>query len=285
MKNNLRYWAGAAAATLFALGISSCAYDPYYSSASVGEPYRSGYGGSYGDGYGYGGSSFSTSLFVGTGNDRWGYDPDTYSYYDYHRHAYYDPYLNGYYPVGYRPQVVYGVPHPYGWHPGGGYIRPPGRVYDSYLGNYREREYSYRNSRYDWARQVRRGPVERGRAVDSHSSRYPYDRGGSQSSNARYNSGSRSSNSYIRQGQPNYRTEEPRQESYRSPSREQSRDRLPSSYYTPVNQNQSYHQRGPKQEARYSAPQKHENSGRSSNEGRSNGGRSEEDRGKIRGYR
>ena len=50
-------------------------------------------------------SSFNTSVFVGTGNPRWGYDPYCYSYYDYTPPRYYDPYLNGYYPVGYRPPV------------------------------------------------------------------------------------------------------------------------------------------------------------------------------------
>ncbi len=62
--------------------ISSCTYDPYYSGSSVSGSYASS---GYGYGYGYGGSSFTTSVFVGTGNPRWGYDPYTYAYYDYHR--------------------------------------------------------------------------------------------------------------------------------------------------------------------------------------------------------
>ncbi len=125
-----------------AVAFSSCAYDPYYT--SVGGSYSTGYG----DGYGYGGSSFNTSVFVGTGNPRWGYDPYSYSYYDYNRRAYYDPYLNGYYPVGYRPRAVYGVSHPHGWRPGSGYCRPPSRVSNVTIQNYRNRESVYRSSGY-----------------------------------------------------------------------------------------------------------------------------------------
>jgi hypothetical protein len=162
MKKNLRYWAVATVGAVVALGFTSCVYDPYYPS-SVGASYSTGGGGGgggYGDGYGYGGSSFSTSLFVGTGNPQWGYDPGCHSYYDYRRRSYYDPYLNGYYPVGYRPQVVYGAPHPYGWSSGRDYIRPPEHVSGGYVSNYRDRESSYRNSSYGWARQVRRSPGE-----------------------------------------------------------------------------------------------------------------------------
>ena len=147
MKTNLRRLAGAAVGAVVALGFTSCTYDPYYSSTSV--------GGSYGQGYGYGASSFSTSVFVGTGDSRWGYDPTCYSYYDYRRRAYYDPYLCGYYPVGYRPPLVYGVPHPYGWRPGSGHCRPPSRVSNVTVVNYSNRESAYRNSDYQWARQVR----------------------------------------------------------------------------------------------------------------------------------
>ena len=140
---------------MLALGFTSCAYDPYYSPTSVSGSYSSGYG----PGYGYGGSSFSTSIFVATGDPRWGYDPGCYSYYDYRRRCYYDPYLNGYYPVGYRPPVVYGVPHPYGWRPGSGYCPPPRRVTNVTVVNYRNRESAYRNSDYNWARQVRQQPA------------------------------------------------------------------------------------------------------------------------------
>jgi len=133
---------------------ASCTYDPSYSASGS-------YG--FGHGYGYGGSSFSTSLFVGTGDPRWGYDPYTYSYYDYTRRSYYDPYLNGYYPIGYRPPVVYGVPHPYGWRPGRGYCPPPRRVTTITLRNYRSRESSYRRSDYGWASQVRERPAQRER--------------------------------------------------------------------------------------------------------------------------
>jgi hypothetical protein len=155
MKRNLRLLTGmAVAATLLAL--SSCAYDPYYSSSAT---YSSGYG----HGYGYGGNSFSTSLLISTGDSRWGYDPYSYSYYDYRRRAYYDPYLYGYYPVGYRPPIVYGVPHPYGWRPGSGYIRPPSRITNVTVVNYRDRESAYRRTNYGWARQVRQGAVSSGR--------------------------------------------------------------------------------------------------------------------------
>lgn len=142
MKKNLRFLVVAAVGLLGAVAFSSCTYDPYYT--SVGGSYSTGYG----DGYGYGGDSFNTSVFVGTGNPRWGYDPYSYSYYDYNRRAYYDPYLNGYYPVGYRPRAVYGVSHPYGWHPGSGYCRPPSRVSNVTIHNYRNRESAYRNSGY-----------------------------------------------------------------------------------------------------------------------------------------
>ncbi len=142
MKKNLRLLIVTALGFVATVAFSSCAYDPYYT--SVGGSYSTGYG----DGYGYGGSSFNTSVFVGTGNPRWGYDPYSYSYYDYSRRAYYDPYLNGYYPVGYRPRAVYGASHPHGWRPGSGYCRPPSRVTNVRIHDYRNRESAYRNSGY-----------------------------------------------------------------------------------------------------------------------------------------
>ncbi len=156
MKKNLRSWI-IAAVGVAALALTSCAYDPYYSSSYGGGSYSSGYGSDYG----YGGSSFSTSLFVSTGNPRWGYDPHCYSYYDYRTRRYYDPYLHGYYPVGYRPPVVYGVPHPHGWRPGRGHISPPSRYSDRSLSNYRNRDSAYRNTDYSWARQVRQQQTSR----------------------------------------------------------------------------------------------------------------------------
>jgi len=195
MKKNLRRLAGAAAGAVVALGFNSCAYDPYYSPVAVGGSYSSGYG----DGYGYGGSSFSSSIFVSTGDPQWGYDPDCYSYYDYHRRCYYDPYLNGYYPVGYRPPVVYGVPHPYGWHPGSGYCRPPSRVTNVTISNYRDRESSYRNSSYGWATQVRQQPTSQTRQQDQRSSHMDYTR---QNSYTRPDSNVRPSTSpYVRESQ------------------------------------------------------------------------------------
>jgi hypothetical protein len=148
MRKNLLPWT-AAFGIAASLAFSSCAYDPYYS--SVGGSYSSGYG----DGYGYGGSNFSTSLFVNTGDPRWGYDPYSYSYYDYRSRRYYDPYLYGYYPIGYRPPIVYGVPHPYGWRPGSGYCPPPRTVRNVTVVNYRDRERAYRNTNHSWANQVR----------------------------------------------------------------------------------------------------------------------------------
>lgn len=125
---------------------SSCAYDPYYSGAS--------YSGSYGQGYGYGSSGFSTSVFVSTGNPRWGYDPYAGCYYDYTRRSYYDPHLYGYYPVGYRPRYVYGAPHPGGWTRGRSYCPPPSRIHNHTLNNYDHRAESYRSLGRDWSRNV-----------------------------------------------------------------------------------------------------------------------------------
>jgi len=130
---------GIAAASV---SLTSCYYDPAY-----------GGGPSYGGGgyYSSGGYS-STSIFVSTGNPRWGYDPYCHSYYDYGRRAYYDPYRYGYYPVGYRPPIVYGVPHPYGWRRD--YCPPPTRVTNITLTNYQNRGDAYRRMNYSWARQV-----------------------------------------------------------------------------------------------------------------------------------
>jgi hypothetical protein len=169
MKKNLLALAGAAVA----LALTSCYYDPYYGSGgstSVGGSYSSGYG----DGYGYGGSSFSTSIFVSTGNPRWGYDPHCYSYYDYHSRRYYDPYLNGYYPIGYRPPVVYGVPHPHGWRPGRGYCPPPSRITNVTVHNYRNRESAYRGTSYGWAKQVRQQSPSAGRPQGSRPAQSSY---------------------------------------------------------------------------------------------------------------
>jgi len=137
---------------VLALALGSCAYDPNY---MAGGAYSSGYEGGpgYGEGYGYGGSGFSTSLFIGTGDPRWGYDPYCYCYYDYQRRCYYDPYLYGYYPSGYRPMVVVGVPHPYGYNRS--FCPPPSRVTSLTLSNYHNREGAYRGSNYGWAHQVR----------------------------------------------------------------------------------------------------------------------------------
>lgn len=154
MKKPLLHWV---AGFGIAAALSSCV-DPYY--ATGGGSYNTGYGTGYGygDGYGYGGSNFSTSLFVSTGNPQWAYDPYCYSYYDNYRRCYYDPYLYGYYPIGYRPQAIYGCPHPYGWRQGSGHCPPPRTVRNMTVVNYRNRESAYRNSNYQWAKQVRQAP-------------------------------------------------------------------------------------------------------------------------------
>ncbi len=122
-----------------ALLATSCVYDPYYTAESS---------------YGYGGGSgYSTSVFISTGDPRWGYDPYCHSYYDYNRRAYYDPYLYGYYPVGFRPPLVVGVPHPHGWRPN--YCPPPHRVRDHRLSGYHDRADLYRRNNFSWAGQVR----------------------------------------------------------------------------------------------------------------------------------
>lgn len=214
---------GAIIGVLVSLALSSCYYDPNYGSSSVGASYSSGYG----QGYGYGGSSFSTSLFVGTGNPQWGYDPYCYSYYDYRRRAYYDPYLNGYYPVGYRPPVVYGVPHPYGWRRGAGYIRPPVRVNNVVINNYQNRADRYHGTSYGWAKQVRQQPAGRGRVVDSHPPRNSRDGNYSRSNS---NTRKASQPSYNRGGQQSYAP--PRQNT--NVRGQTQKGTLPSRYNTPV---------------------------------------------------
>lgn len=202
MKKNLLWLAGALMASM---AFTSCYYDPYYGggSTTVGGSYSSGYG----DGYGYGGSSFNTSVFVSTGNPRWGYDPYCYSYYDYSSRRYYDPYLNGYYPIGYRPPIVYGVPHPYGYRRG--YCPPPSHIHGGYVSNYRNREYAYRNSSYGWAKQVRQQSAGSGRQHGSRPAQSQYDR--QQQGQGRPNNASRSNNAYSRDSQ------------MRNPQRESSR--------------------------------------------------------------
>ncbi len=167
MRKFIRSRALAVAAIGATMAFTSCTY-PYYGSA--GGSYSSGgYSEGYGYGYGYGSGNFSTTMFVSTGNPRWGYDPYCYAYYDYSRRCYYDPYLNGYYPVGYRPPVMIGCPHPYGYRRS--YCPPPRYVNNITVANYRNREQAYRGTNYDWARQVRQKPVNQG----SNRSRTNYD--------------------------------------------------------------------------------------------------------------
>ena len=142
IKNSL--FCGIVAILLTATALTSCYYDPYFT--SVGATY----GGSYSSSSGYygGGSGYSSSVYISTGNPEWGYDPYTYSYYNYRRRCYYDPYLNGFYPVGYRPPVFAGCVHPHGWRPGSSYCPPPRRVSNITITNYRNRESSYRSAGY-----------------------------------------------------------------------------------------------------------------------------------------
>jgi hypothetical protein len=198
------YLAIGLAAVAGSLALSSCA-DPYggggYASggyASGGYPAggyaSSGYG--YGQGYGYGGSSFSTTTFIATSSPRWGYDPSVRAYYDYNRRAYYDPYLYGYYPIGYRPVVVYGAPHPYGWRPGYNRIAPPSRVTSITLSNY-DRRSAYRSSDYSWARQVEAAPAPRRDSRQYDSRQYESRQYDSRDHRSSYPSGSQ-----PRQGYP-----------------------------------------------------------------------------------
>ena len=226
MKKNLRLVVGVAIGAAAFLTFTSCAYDPYYSSSSVGGYYGVGYG----DGYGYGGSSFSTSLFVSTGDARWGYDPNCYSYYDYHRRCYYDPYLNGYYPIGYRPPVVYGCPHPYGWRSGSGYCPPPRGVRNVTVTNYRNRESAYRNSSYGWAHQVRQQPT---RSEPSRGQRAEQQRHETQERRSPDNNHSSYNRpSYQREAAPQYRADSVTR-SQAAQNKHQSQ--LQSRYNSPVN--------------------------------------------------
>jgi|GEM_PF-865389 len=162
MKKKILLWA---ATLVAAAAFTSCAYDPYYASGyyargtyNASGGYNNpgyGYSNGYNADYGYGGHNFSTSVFVSTGDPRWGYDPNCYCYYDYYRRCYYDPYLYGYYPVGFFPPIVIGCPHPYGWRPGHGHCPPPHMVRNTALRNYQNREGAYRNSNYGWSHQVR----------------------------------------------------------------------------------------------------------------------------------
>ncbi len=282
MKKNLRYLAVAAVGAVAALGFSSCAYDPYYSTSVEGS-YSSG---GYGDGYGYGGSSFSTSVFVGTGDPRWGYDPDCYSYYDYRSRRYYDPYLNGYYPIGYRPPVVYGVPHPYGWRPGGGYCPPPRHISNVTVVNYRDRESRYRNSSYGWAKQVRQRPVDSGRVQGQRPQQSGTYRNSYQNTGSRPNTESRqSTNSYPRDNQTRTQSSPASRQGSRVDTRQE--NRIPSRYNSPVNAQQQQSRQGQRagqyqQANRQQAQQQNQQKGNRYNKGKN---QSSDDDKRVRGYR
>ncbi|MFU8892935.1 MAG: hypothetical protein ACNA8L_04840 [Luteolibacter sp.] len=147
MKHKLLVFTGIA---VTAFGLGSCGYGPIHDGGGYS---RSSVAVGYGYGHGYGGNSFSTSFFWSTGDPRWGYDPYARCYYDHHRRAYYDPYLYGYYPIGYRPPILVGVPHPYGYRQG--WCPPPRRITNITVVNYRHRESAYRNTNHTWSKNVR----------------------------------------------------------------------------------------------------------------------------------
>lgn len=273
MRKNLLPWTVAFGITA-TLVFSSCTYDPYYT--STGGSYSTGYG----YGHGYGGSSFSTSLFVSTGDPRWGYDPYSYSYYDYRSRRYYDPYLYSYYPIGYRPPIVYGVPHPHGWRPGSGYCPPPRTVRNVTMVNYRDRESAYRGSNHSWAKQVRqksysdhradgqRGETRTGSRPSTRSGSTGYEPRTSSSrdaytrpeSNPRQ-TGSRSDNNRAgtdpRQSLRNDRSQNTERYSRGAENRarnSQPQGRLPSGYQSPVTRPPSYPSESSARGARAEAP-------------------------------
>ena len=83
MMHHSSLWIRSTLTIASAITLSSCVYDSGYYSAP------SGYSGGVSTTYSSGGYS-STSLFISTGNPRWGYDPSCYSYYDYTTRCYYD---------------------------------------------------------------------------------------------------------------------------------------------------------------------------------------------------
>lgn len=128
--------------------LSSCYYEPY----AYGTSPRTSVSSSVG--YNSGGH-VSSSLFIRTSNNRWGYDPHCRSYYDYTTRCYYDPYLRGYYPRGYRPPVIIGAPHPHGWRPGMKHCPPPSHVRNHRIANHHQRQDHYRRLKHSWAKNVR----------------------------------------------------------------------------------------------------------------------------------
>ncbi len=248
MKKHLRLAASLTVGAAVALALGSCTYDPnsYYSAAGS---YSSGGNTGYGSGYGYGNNGFSTSLFVSTGNARWGYDPYCSSYYDYTRRCYYDPYLYGYYPVGYRPPVIVGVPHPRGYNRS--YCPPPQRVTNVTLVNYSNRERAYRDSSYSWAPQARQQPLPSPRNHSMGRSQYQQPPPGNYGGRSQYQpapSGNFGDRSQYQQPVPSQRNTSPgfwnsrstNQPSYRpqpQPSSPRGYDRQPSipqQYNVPV---------------------------------------------------
>lgn len=202
-----------AAAAVAVFGASSCSYyDPGY---TIGGSYR---GGRHG-------GSVSTSLFVSTGDSRWGYDPTCFAYYDHRRSCYYDPFARCYYPSGVRP-VLIGRSHPHGWRPGRSHCPPPVNVRTIYAPSYRGSSTRGSLSHAAWSEPTRYLEPRPSRGFNA----YPRSHEGPDSFRTygpphtdRYRSMERS-----RGPAPGYR------ESPRSTSERRGFSRAPSSYHTPV---------------------------------------------------
>lgn len=126
--------------------LSSCIYEPYGCgpSTSISSSVRH-----------HNSGHVSSSIFIRTSSSRWGYDPHCRSYYDHTRQCYYDPWLRGYYPRGYRPPVIIGIPHPYGWKQGQRTCPPPVHIRTHTIRDHRCRYEHYRRLNHSWCRQIR----------------------------------------------------------------------------------------------------------------------------------
>ncbi len=265
----------AALAAAGALLLGSCAYDPYYTDVT------------YSQSYGYGGGS--TSVLISTGDPRWGYDPYTYAYYDYHRRAYYDPYLYGYYPVGYRPPVIVGVPHPHGWRRGR-VMPPPSRVRTVVLSDYRNRSRLYRQTDHRWADRVRessRPPTridhrDSGRRSGPGGSVAPWNRSESPAGSPALRPDQRQRNPYIRERDDSRRGVQPAPgarpgTSWQDATNRERGSRVPNRFTHPVAAPEPPPVRGRSREAAPSPQPQRERAAT----GRTRGGSEEEIRGRL----
>lgn len=200
------------AAAVAVLGASSCAYDPSY---TIGGSYRGGHHG----------GSVSTSLFVSTGDSRWGYDPGCFAYYDYRRSCYYDPFARCYYPSGVRP-VLIGRSHPHGWRPGRAHCPPPVNVRTVYAPSYRGSSTGGSLSHAAWSEPTRYFEPRPARG----GSAYPHDHGGRDS----YRSYGRPTMERYPSYERSRGADAVHRESPRPSSERRGFSRAPSSYHTPV---------------------------------------------------